>query len=143
MTRPKNDIERLRTLIDAVEESILNASDEEILEDICLEGRDPDQVARSVQNMIGAKIKAHRQQKLKAAREGYARVSQNRRSPLATLKDPVARRALLERIIATRDDLPAGITMAFRQGGEMSDEDVASLLEDLSQLGIPLEGEDP
>ena len=143
MTLPKNDTERLQVLTDALEESILAATDEEILEDVVLQGRDYEAAAQLVRNMIGAQIKAHRQQKLKAAREGHARVSQKRRGPLAALKDPIARRALLEHIMATRNDLPTGLTMAFREGGEMSDEDVASVLDDLAQLGILVEGEDP
>lgn len=100
MTRPKNDVERLQALIDAVEESILSASDEEIVEDVKLEGRDPQVAAGTVRSMIGAQIKAQRQQKLKAARAGYARTSSKIRSPLGRLGDPAARRAFLDNLLS-------------------------------------------
>ncbi len=142
MTHPKNDVERLQSLIDAVEESILSASDEEIVEDVRLEGRDPQAAAGAVRSMIGAQIKAQRQQKLKAARAGYVRTSTKIRSPLARLGDPAARRTFLDNLLSRRDDLPDGLTMAFREGKEMSDDDVSSLLDDLANLGLLEEDEE-
>ena len=72
--------------------------------------------------MIGAQIKAHRQKKLKAAREGYARASQKCRNSLAALKDPDKRRALLKRVLSTRDDLPAGMDFQVRVNSGVLDD---------------------
>ena len=45
MNDTDRDMQKLRALIDAVEADILNASDEEILEDVRSAGEDPEQVA--------------------------------------------------------------------------------------------------
>ena len=123
-------------LLDLVEESLLAASDEEIMEDILLEGRDSEQIADSVSSMINAQIKTQQQKKLQAARGGYNLSSRKKRSILTAITNPVERRSLLNQILSTRDDLSLETTMAFRKGKEMSDDDVASILEDFEELGL-------
>ena len=137
MSRPKNHIEKLGALLDAIEENILQASDEEIIEEKKASGEDPEAAARHVQSIIQSGIKKQRQKKLRAAREGYnqAIVRQQRRTPMLP-DDPVERRALLDAVLASKQSVPRGITMAFREGKHMSDDDVTSILEDLIELGI-------
>lgn len=143
MKKPKNDGERLQAVIDAVEESILNASDEELAEDIRLEGREPKAVAADVQRLIAGQIKAQRQQKLRAAKAGYAAHGKQRRSSrLSQLTNPAERRALLQQVLSRPEGIPDSLTMAFREGRAMSDNDVAGLLEDLDQLGLLPDGEE-
>jgi hypothetical protein len=73
MSQPKTDIEKLTSLLDTVEESILQTPDEEIIEETRLEGKDPDTVADRVRQLITSQVKDHRQRKLRAAQEGYRR----------------------------------------------------------------------
>jgi hypothetical protein len=137
MTGGKTDQAKLQALLDAVEEMVLDASDEEILEDVRLDGRNPETAADELAELIGAQIKAHRQQKLQVAREGYRRsVAGGARRSGAIPDDPAGRRALLHSILVSRADVPKEITMAFREGEDLSDDDVASVLEDLAKLGF-------
>lgn len=136
MTRPKNDEDRLRYLVDAIEESFLSASDDEIVDDIRLQGRDPEAAADAVRQLIQAQIKVERQKALHAAKQGLriASLSRHRNSPIPS--DTGQRRGLVDRIMSGRAAIPMEITLAFREGKGMSDEDVAGLLEDLAELGL-------
>jgi len=143
MKKPKNDSERLQAVIDAVEESILNASDEELAEDIRLEGREPETTAANVQRLIATQIKAQRQKKLQAAKAGYAEHRKQRRSDrLSRLTNSADRRALLQQVLSRPEGVPDGLTMAFREGRKMSDNDVVGLLEDLDELGLLPDGDE-
>ncbi len=143
MKKPKNDSERLQAVIDAVEESILNASDEELAEDIRQEGREPEAPAANVQRLIAGQIKAQRQKKLQAAKAGYAARGKQRRSGrLSRLTNPAERRALLQQVLSRPEGIPDGLTMAFREGRAMSDNDVTGLLEDLDELGLLPDGDE-
>ena len=138
MTRPGDAKERLRALLDAVEQSIFTATDQEILEDIRDEGRDPQAVADEVRRLIGSRLATHRRQKLAAARKGYRQVVSATPQPARQLmpEDPAVQRALLASIVATHAGIPRAITLAFRDGKHVSDEDVRSTLEDLAELGF-------
>lgn len=137
MSRPKSDSEKLNSLLDALEESILQTPDEEIIEETKLEGQNPDAVADHVHQLITAQVKNHRQKKLRAAQEGYRRtVSEGTRHFKPIPETPVERRTLLTTIFSTRPDVPSELTLGWRQGEYISDDDVASLLEDLADLGF-------
>ena len=137
MSSPKNHMEKLRALLDAVEEDILRASDEEIIEDTKTAREDPEASAQHVQSLIQSGIKRQRQKKLRAAREGYNRSAARQQRSTSPLPDDSAeRRALLDGILASHGNVPREITMAFREGKHMSDDDVASILDDLVELGI-------
>jgi hypothetical protein len=138
MTPPGDANDRLRALLDAVEESISTATDQEILEDIRDEGRDPQKVADEVRGLISSRIAAHRRQKLAAARKGYRQAVSATPRPVRRPmpEDPAERRALLASVIATHAGIPRAITLAFRDGKHASDEDVRSTLEDLAELGF-------
>ncbi len=137
MSRPKSDIEKLTSLLDALEESIIQTPDEEIIQETRLEGKDPDAVASDVGTLISSQLKTYRQKKLSAAREGYRQsVSAGTKRFKPIPETPSQRRALLTSIFNTRANVPQEFTVAWRQGQHISDDDVASLLEDLSDLGF-------
>lgn len=59
-TRKERDPEReLDNLLDALAESVLNASDEELLEEVRAEGRDPLRVAAQMEDLLLGAVKAH------------------------------------------------------------------------------------
>lgn len=136
MTGLKNDEERLEYLIESIEDSILSASDEEIVEDFRSNGQDPAQVAASAMALIRGQLKAERKQRLATARQGYLRAVGQRYAPRSLPADPRERRGLLERIMSAETQLPAELTLAFREGKEISDRDITSMLEDLAELGF-------
>lgn len=136
MTGPKNDEERLEYLIESIENSILSASDEEIVEDFRSNGQDPAQIASSAMALIQGQLNAERKQRLATARQGYLRAVGQQSAPRSLPADPRERRGLLERIMSAELRLPSELTLAFREGKEISDRDVISLLEDLAELGF-------
>lgn len=141
MTHPKNDEERRRFLEDALEEMLISAPDEAILEEVRLQGIDPEVAASAVTKLIETQIKLSRQSALHAARDGYRRVSETitRRPKIPATAEE--RRSLLQRILAGTATMPVGLTLAFREEKSLSDEDVTSMLEDLADLGL-FKGED-
>lgn len=142
MTGPKNDEERLEYLIESIEDSILSASDEEIVEDFSSNGQDPAKIASNAMTLIRGQLNAERKQRLATARQGYLRTVGQRSASRSLPVDPQERRGLLERIMFLETQLSAELTLAFREGKEISDRDVTSMLEDLAELGF-LDPEDP
>lgn len=136
MTGPKNDEERLKYLIESIEDSILSASDEEIVEDFRSKGQDPTRIALNAMALIRGQLNAERKQLLATARQGYLRAVGQRSAFRSLPADARERRGLLERIMSAETQLPAELTLAFREGKEISDRDVTSLLEDLAELGF-------
>lgn len=136
MSRPKNQVERLRALLDAIEENILQAIDEEFIEEKVAVGEDPENAALHIQSIIQTGIKKQRQKKLHAARDGYERLVARQRGDSSLPEDPAEKRALLDELLTSNGGVPHEITMAFREGKHMSDDDVTSILEDLLELGI-------
>lgn len=136
MTRRKKADEGLQLVLDALAESILNASDQEIIEEIKSENRDPDVVAKDVQAVITASVNAYRKQRLVAAQQGYRQTTRRRLSYESIPENASDRLALLTSILTGRTDLPKEITMAFREGKGLSEDDVLSVLEDLAELGF-------
>jgi hypothetical protein len=136
MTHPKNDVERLRLLEDALEEMLISAPDEAVLEEVRLQGIDPAAAAAAVTRLIEAQIKLSRQSALHAARDGYLRVSESINRGLIIPATTEERRGLLQRILSRTAAMPVGLTLAFREGKDLSDEDVASMLADFADLGL-------
>lgn len=137
MSHDKNQIEKLENLLDAIEEQFLHASDAELKDDIVAAGEDPDRIANDVQSLIADQLKAHRQSRLLAAKEGFRKAQEKSKTQRRFFeRQPQKARALLEKLIAIHSDIPEGLTMAFREGKEISDDDVQSILEDLEELGF-------
>jgi hypothetical protein len=142
MKSPTNDEDRLRFVIDAIEASILSCTDEDIIEDVCHGGQDLDEIAEMMRGLVGAQVKAARQTALRAAQEGYRRASIGKQKGSKIPLDPKERRSLLSRLINVNSGFATELTLAFRDGKSISDEDVSSMLEDLLELGLPEDGND-
>lgn len=138
MKIPKNDIERLQNLEDALAESIIKASDEEIIQDFEQDGKDHIAAAESTRAILASHGKLYRQKKLKTAKENYERWSTSRTGANRLPSNPEDCRSLLAKLLSAHPELSNNkLTLAFRQarGNEISDEDVKSMLEDLNDLG--------
>ena len=72
MSDKKTDEQKLAALIEALGESVLEASDEEIVEELRLAGIDPDAEAARLKARMLATVRSFRQRALDAARTGYA-----------------------------------------------------------------------
>lgn len=126
--------EPIEAVFDAIEDSILNASEADLREDVEEAGENFSAIARDVRETFARVQKEQRQVALAAARASYAQASK-RRSPVDFPNTPQARRALLGVALARHPEL----TAQFRDFGGMSDADIQSALEDLNDLG-KLEG---
>ena len=139
MTDAIEHAKRLQILLDIATESLLEASDKEILEEIRDAGCDHELLVQEARSAFARALQVHGQRHLQAAREGLqhqrrANTGRERRQRIPV--DPATRRMLLDQILA-RDDLPHAMTMAFREGGkDLPDDEVLSALEDLADLGF-------
>lgn len=132
---------QLWRLADALMEDILTASDGDILGEI-----EEDGTAASVQSDAAADLAAAR------SRLGKARLAAARRAVSAERKikprraraDPAQARRRLTRAIVSSSEGSSRFTLAAREGEAVPDEDLESLIEDATDLGINLgdEGED-
>ena len=129
------DTELLR-IMDAVAASAMESSDEEVFEDVHSAGRNAEEEAAAVREVIArALVKHGRHARQQAAAEYREKVEElsNRQYKLPFSR--AERLDLLAEAIKSTPDL-GGLTMAYRDYSDMSDEDLESLLEKLAELGL-------
>lgn len=134
MTNEKLNRETLYALLDAASDAVLAASDEEILREAKQEHADPKSRVAQLRALADSNIILARKHRLALARKTLD-MAVNRQSVVfstgLTLAQMQARVSeLLSRNFGTQNRL----TLAFRNGEEMSEADIASLLEDLEAL---------
>jgi hypothetical protein len=139
MTGKRTSQDELRKLDNAIDESILAASSEELREELAALGLDSDAV---VSEMDAATARA----KIAAGKRSLERAKQAilvfRARP--TKSSPDDKDALRRKLDAARSGEGTGAfdTMAARKGKGLSDSDEEGMLNDLAQLAA-LEAEDP
>jgi hypothetical protein len=131
----RTDREKIDAIMDALGESIIDESDDEILQDLRQAGIDPEAEAARMKAMMLDTVKAFRQRHLRAAREGY----EKRLSDLATKSyqlpsTPQARRDLF--VYVTKQPQYAELLTAHRDLKSLTDNDIETYLEDLAELGV-------
>ncbi len=135
MTRPKDAGERLRALADALAESVADAPDGELLEDARLEGRDAKKTQEDVQRLLRAGVLAFKKQRMVEAERQHEQAANSIRARKFEMpKDSLARRLLLGRVLQREPQLQS--TLQFRDFDKLTDEDVESMLQKLSHLGV-------
>lgn len=144
MTAPGNsDREALDRLADALVEDVLGASDAVILAETKEDGEDPEIVADAMRALFEKVVAADGKTRMAAARAAVA--ADRRRSAVVIPFDPIAARRLLDRALARDPEAANKLTMAARKGktGDLSDDEVRSLLEDFRDLGALPPPNDP
>ena len=128
---------QFRNVVRHLSRSIVEATDEEIREDARQAGVDLQAHAADMKRQFESIAKTIRQKKLVAARETYEIEVERLRRPSFTLpSSPTEQRALLQ-LIAAQHVAGSGVfTAKFRDFDKLSDNDVASLLEELAALGL-------
>ena len=125
----------IQALYDALAETLLSATDDEILEECRRDGETPDQVARGTRALLLSGLKDFQQRSLNEAKASYQRMSKQLRTTAYRLPQTTEeRRQLLMAVIGkqSRSELVA----EFRDFDEMTDDDVESWLEKFAHLGI-------
>ncbi len=128
----------LDRLADALVEDILTASDDEILAEAREDYGDPAAVAAEVHEIYERAILLAKKNRLAAARDAVRR--NNARGRKLVHLEPREARLRLEAALAK--DPNAKMTLAAREGKELSDADVLGMLEDLEALGIDTSKDD-
>lgn len=124
-------------LLDALAESVLAATDEELLEEVRAAGEDPAEVAAQMEDLLLGSTRAYfRAERLKleqAVAMPNLRLSERARIPTT----PRERRSLLAFIMQQIPKLgPVLATIHHREYTELTDADVAGVLEQFDELGV-------
>lgn len=138
MTGKRTSQDELRKLDDAIDESILAASSEELREELAAIGMDPDAVVSEMDAVTAHAKSVAGKKSLEQAKQAVAAFKT--RSTKSPLEDRDASRRKLEAMRG--GDATAFEMMAARKGKGLSDGDEQGMLDDLAQLAA-LEAEDP
>jgi hypothetical protein len=124
--------EMLARLSKMMIEDILAASDERILAETREDGQDPAAIAAATRAVFERALATSGKALLAAAKAQV--IADRQRSATVVPLDPTAARERLARLLAQEPNF----TMAARKAtsGELTDEEVFGLLEDLDELGI-------
>jgi inactivated superfamily I helicase len=127
--------ETLKRLVEVLRDEVFAKSDNEVLSDAAARFGNVGEHIASLKAAVALRVAEKRKAKLRAAQLAL-KLAQSRQSetlsgqPLEQLKELA--RVLFER----RTDLPERLTLAFRNGESMSQQDWASLIDDLVELGF-------
>lgn len=131
MTGNKKARTALDRLADAFVDDILNESDDDILAEFRESHSDPGPHAAEMRDLFEKSIIAANKRRLAEAKAGALAVRTATNAP-ADIADARARlRAVLD-----APNLPPQFTLAARKENELSDSDIAGMLDDLRELGI-------
>jgi hypothetical protein len=135
---------QLERLAEALAEDVLETPDEEFLVETKERGETLNELARRGQDAVLRGIAESKRRKLAAARSDYKAAAGGGRSNVVAL--PIGdKRRILAQVAANDPGLRAKLTLAARsaEAGEISENDLDSLLEDLRDLGVIDENGNP
>ncbi len=137
MNEPHDDEKKLERIVGAAVEAVVESSEEEIEAEIRASGLDPDVVAGEVQDLLRGAVEKHRgQERLRRSRIEYeARITKRSADEISLPSTPQARRQLLAQVFRAQPQTAGMLTMQFRDLEDLPDEDVASCLRQLAELG--------
>jgi len=143
--RTRNYEEEVARIEDELSESTLYMTDEEIVEEIRAEGRDPDQVNDRVKQILRDTTKQYRQRSLIEAQGLY----HNHVAELTLVKGDIPesldeQRRMIGDLLASNSQFSGGLlTSHFRDFENLADEDVESYLRQLLKLTEMSKSSDP
>ena len=130
----------LDRLADDLVDDILNASDEEILQEADEDGIDPAKLAPDMRALLDHTAMEASKAKLAAAKEAAAEAQQSGSTVISI--DPSEARRRYGAIVDRDRNLAEKLTLAARKGEGQSERDIDSAIEDLAELGAFGEEED-
>lgn len=143
MANKKTDQERFSALADVLADSILQESDEDILKELRASGIDPDTEAARLKALMLARVKAFQQRQLFAAREGYEKHIEQLERKTYSIPKTAPKRCELFNSLVREPQYAELLTAAARNLKALTDEDIETYLEDLAELGILENVEEP
>ncbi len=139
MTGKRTSKDELGKLDDAIDESILAASSEELLDELAALGMDPDAVVSEIDAATARAKIAGGKRGLERARQA---VLAFKARPNISSEDRAAVRGKLDEMRAGDGAKASDMMMAARKGKGLSDRDEDGILDDLAHLAA-LEAEEP
>jgi len=134
--------EELERIFDALAESVLEATDEEIQDEMRQEGLEPAKVAEVTRSILLDAATSFEKRKLREARQAYERrraeITEGRHRLLDFAEE---RRNLFMRLLALQPQLSAALTLQYRDFQDFTDDEIESLLEQIQVLGL-LDGQE-
>lgn len=134
--KPRDYNKELANIMNAMAESTLDMTDDEIESEIREEGRDPDAVAERVRDVLRKAVKDCQQRPLLEAQKRYDERVTALRSKKYQIPDSLdEQRKMISTILTSNPRLGSGIlTAQFRDFNDLADEDVGSYLKQLLEL---------
>jgi hypothetical protein len=127
----------LRYIARHLSQSIVDCTDEEIREDARLAGVDLETTAAQSRRQFKDIVKEISQNKLVAAHKAYKVEVKKLQEKSFHLPSSIAQQRALLQLVATQQATTGGLfTAKFRDFDKLSDNDVASLLDELAALGL-------
>ena len=135
--------QQLEAVLEALGQHIEATTDEEFLEQAKDSGENLDAISRDVKSVFQNQLRAFRRLRRDAVRHAYqARVEAHSASRRSLPKTFDEKRALLDAVLASRPQFREMLTAQHRNFSNLTDEDLDSYLEELSDLGVLDEIED-
>ncbi len=135
--KPQNYEEELRAIMNALAESVAEASDEEILEETRAQGEDPTEAAGRVRNLLVNAATTYRQRRLREAQQQYeSHIAAMREKIYLLPTSTIERRRLLDLVLSRQPAVRSALTAQYREFTSLTDNDVESCLKQLQELGL-------
>lgn len=136
MADERNYDEELARIMNGLAESTLEASDDELDEELREEGDAPERVAEEVRGVLRSAVKAHRQRNLLAAQKKYEDRLLHLEKKKYSLPDSIEdQRNLLMGLLASNSNVRSLLTAQNRDFTDLPDSEVTSYLKQLHELG--------
>ena len=134
--RLRDSEKNFRNIMNAAAESVIEASDEETLQEAKEIGLDIKKESDSVRAIFNAALRSERQKKLNEAETTYRRTVETMKHKTYALPQTLGeRRALLEGIFSRKPELKGLLTAQHREFKDLPEEDIEELLKQLQELG--------
>jgi uncharacterized membrane-anchored protein YjiN (DUF445 family) len=130
----RSDRTALDRLVDALVNDILNASDQELLEEVRNDQGDPAAIAATTRALFEESAVTTAKSLLAAAKAAVA--ADRRRLGSVAKTDMTEASRCLQDLLASDPETRGKLTLAARKGKGLSEEDMRGMLEDLEELGV-------
>lgn len=126
-----------KSLLELVEEELLGQSEADLKEFYSSENIEDIADFKTTKSLINAALNKHRKNRLLAARAEIESIRDINTPVSSTVQN--AKDFIIKLMLSGR--LPEGLTLAFREGEDIPDEEVESIIQDLRELGIEIDDE--
>ncbi len=134
--KTRNYDEELARIMNALAESTLEISEEELDEELREDGDAPERVAEGVRGVLRKAVKSHQQRNLLAAQKKYEDRLLHLDKKKYSLPDSAEeQRNLLMGLLATNSNVRSLLTAQNRDFTDLPDSEVTSYLKQLHELG--------